>query len=217
LKALERAAELAEELEQIVARMPEGSLTQDPGMRAGDEFTDVASPGYRESAERVAERGGAKEYATSVEEEGAEARADTLRNRVGMALAAMVGLGSAGALGAASRPLVNRGATGLTRHGDRYLDRMVAAGHKPATGLQQRISATGPSGLNNATVDALRTSGRLPTPTLNPGFLQQQERLLGRGFQGRMNPKKPFPSSSGATVVDPVSPAVLLELLRRRR
>ena len=83
LKDLERAAELAEELEEIVGRMPPGSFTQDPGMRAGDEFTDVGSPGYREQAKRVAERGGAKEYATSGEGEGAEARADTLRNRVG--------------------------------------------------------------------------------------------------------------------------------------
>ena len=172
--------------------MPPGSFTQDPGMRAGGEFTDVASPGYREHAKRVAEGGGAKQYATSVEEEGAEARADTLRNRVGLALAAMVGLGSAGALGAASRPLVNRGATGLTRHGDRYLDRMVQAGHKPnvpGRGLPGHNAS--PSLLNDATVDALRTSGRLPTPTLNPGFLQQQERLLGRGFQGRMNPMPP--------------------------
>jgi hypothetical protein len=189
LKDLERAAELAEELESIVGRMPPGSFTQDPGMRAGDEFTDVGSAGYREQAKRVAERGGAKEYATSVEEEEADAEADTMRNRVGTALAAMVGLGSAGALGAASRPLVNRGATGLTRHGDRYLDQMVQAGHTPSSGMLG--SHPGPSGLNRATLDALRTSGRLPTPTLNPGFLQQQERLLGRGFQGRMNPMPP--------------------------
>jgi hypothetical protein len=96
MRLLERAAELAEELEEIVGRMPPGSFTQDPGMRAGDEFTDVGSPGYREQAKRVAERGGAKEYATSGEGEGAEARADTLRNRVGMALMALSGVAAVG-------------------------------------------------------------------------------------------------------------------------
>ena len=188
-RLLERAAELAEELESVVGRMPPGSFTLDPGMRAADEFTDVTSPGYREHATRVAERGGAKEYATSVEEEKADAEADTLRNRIGVALLSIVGLGSVGGLGAASRPLVNSGATGLTRHGRRYLDRMVQAGHTPSSGLLG--SHPGPSGLNRATLDALRASGRLPTPTLNPGFLQQQEALLGRGFQGRMNPMPP--------------------------
>jgi len=89
--------------------MPEGSFTQDPGMRAGDEFTDVGSPGYREGAKRVAERGGAKEYATSVEEEEAEARADTLRNRVGLALATMMGMGVASAAGGVSTTLRNAG------------------------------------------------------------------------------------------------------------
>ena len=238
LKDLERAAELAEELESIVGRMPPGSFTQDPGMRAGDEFQDVTSAGYREGAKRVAERGGAKQYATSVEEEEADAEADTLRNRVGAALAAMVGLGSAGALGPASRPLVNRGATGLTRHGDRYLDRMVQAGHTPSSGMLG--SHPGPSGLNRATLDALRTSGRLPTPTLNPGFLQRQERILGNQFAQRQTlpGNRPLPGStpsmnammarspgppmrpgmsSGTTMVDPVSPVALLELLRRRR
>ena len=105
LKDLERAAELAEELESIVSRMPPGSFTMDPGMRARDEFTDITSKGYNEWAKRVAERGGAKEYATSVEEEEADAKVDTLRNRVGMALLTMsaVGMatGAAGAFGAA--------------------------------------------------------------------------------------------------------------------
>jgi hypothetical protein len=61
-------------------RMQPGSFTQDPGMRARDQFTDVGSAGYREQAKRVAERGGAKEYATSVEEESAAERADLMRN-----------------------------------------------------------------------------------------------------------------------------------------
>jgi hypothetical protein len=91
LKDLDRAAELVEELESIVARMPPGSFTQDPGMRAGDEFTDVGSAGYRESAERVAERGGAKEYATSVEEEEGRRSAEQKREWTARILAALVG------------------------------------------------------------------------------------------------------------------------------
>lgn len=105
LRDLQRAAELAEELESVVGRLPPGSFTMDPGMRGADEFSDVTSPGYREQAKRVAERGGAKEYATSVEEEMAGAEADTLRNRIGMALGSMGALGmatgAAGAFGAA--------------------------------------------------------------------------------------------------------------------
>ena len=61
-------------------RIQPGSFTQDPGMRARDEFTDVGSAGYREAAKRVSERGGAKQYATSVEEESAAERADLMRN-----------------------------------------------------------------------------------------------------------------------------------------
>ena len=146
LKDLERAAELAEELEEIVARMPEGSFTQDPGMRAGDEFTDVASPGYREGAKRVAERGGAKEYATSVEEEEADAKASTLRNRVGIALATLVaggvmGMGANRALGPGPRPGLGLGSRNPSqaewnamkmRPGrDQAADMMRAKGIKP--------------------------------------------------------------------------------------
>ena len=106
MRLLERAAELAEELEQIVGRMPPGSFTQDPGMRAPDEFQDVASAGYNQNAQRVAERGGAKEYATSVEEAEAEAEADTMRNRVGMALMALSAVGGPlAAVGRAAAPM----------------------------------------------------------------------------------------------------------------
>jgi hypothetical protein len=108
LKDLERAAELAEELESIVGRMPPGSFTQDPGMRARDEFTDITSKGYNEWAKRAAENP-QKQYATSVEEEGAEARAVTLRNRVGLALATMMGMGVASAAGGVSTTLRNAG------------------------------------------------------------------------------------------------------------
>ena len=76
-------------------RIPPGSFTQDPGMRARDEFTDVASRGYNENAKRVAERGGAREYATSVEEEGGKKRADEIRNLVLMTLVALTTYGGA--------------------------------------------------------------------------------------------------------------------------
>jgi len=88
---LDRAAELMEELESIANRIPPGSFTQDPGMRAGDEFTDVGSAGYRENAKRVAERGGAKEYATSVEEEEEQRQAEQKREWTARVLAALVG------------------------------------------------------------------------------------------------------------------------------
>ena len=78
-------------------RIQEGSFGLDPGMRAADEFQDVASAGYREAAERVAERGGAEQYATSVGQEEGEAEADELRNVVALILAALVGGGRMGA------------------------------------------------------------------------------------------------------------------------
>jgi len=80
-------------------RIAEGSFNMDPGMRAPDEFTDVASAGYRENAKRVAERGGAKQYATSVEEEEADTEADERRKQLMFVLAALIG-GGAGGMGA---------------------------------------------------------------------------------------------------------------------
>jgi hypothetical protein len=68
-------------------RIPPGSFTQDPGMRAPDEFQDVGSAGYREQAKRVAERGGARQYATSVEEEERKKQAEKRRTQVAFALA----------------------------------------------------------------------------------------------------------------------------------
>jgi hypothetical protein len=65
-------------------------------MRAADEFTDVGSAGYREQAKRVAERGGAKEYATSVEEEEAQRSVEQKRKWVLMLLAALTTGGAAG-------------------------------------------------------------------------------------------------------------------------
>ncbi len=74
-------------------RIPPGSFTQDPGMRAPDEFTDVTSRGYNEWAKRAAERGGAKEYATSVEEEERREQADQIRELALMALLATTMVG----------------------------------------------------------------------------------------------------------------------------
>ena len=82
------------------SRVSPGSFTQDPGMRARDEFTDITSRGYNEQAKRVAERGGAKEYATSVEQEAAEGRNDRLRNEIGLALAMLASGGMLGGAGA---------------------------------------------------------------------------------------------------------------------
>ena len=82
-------------------RIQEGSFGLDPGMRAADEFQDVASAGYREAAERVAERGGAEQYSTSVGQEEGEAEADELRNVVALILASLIGGGRMGARGAA--------------------------------------------------------------------------------------------------------------------
>jgi hypothetical protein len=64
-------------------------------MRAPDEFSDVASAGYREQAKRVAERGGARQDATSVDEEERRKQADEVRNLVLMALAALSTYGEA--------------------------------------------------------------------------------------------------------------------------
>jgi len=76
----------------------------DPGMRAPDEFSDITSEGYNEWAKRAAERGGAKEYATSVEEEQADESADTLRNRTALALSFLAARPWAG------RPVASSGA-----------------------------------------------------------------------------------------------------------
>jgi hypothetical protein len=71
-------------------------------MRAPDEFSDVTSAGYREQAKRAAERGGAKQDATSVEEEERRKQADEVRNLVLMALVALSTYG--GATGRLARP-----------------------------------------------------------------------------------------------------------------
>ena len=190
LKDLERAAELAEELESIVARMPEGSFTQDPGMRAGDEFSDVTSAGYRESAERVAERGGAKEYATSVEEEEAEARADTLRNRVGMALAALSGLRGATARPVPPSPFANpRNAGMATPQLDRLRDIGIGQGRGPAAWeargrLGQPEMRYRPPASPGGSMAEWMPPGRLGQQSLHPGdragrFMQEFLRRRG--------------------------------------
>ena len=76
-------------------RIEPDSFTMDPGMRARDEFSDITSRGYNERAKRVAERGGAMEYATSGEEEAAARHGADVRTRVGYALAALASRGLA--------------------------------------------------------------------------------------------------------------------------
>ena len=74
-------------------RIQPESFTQDPGMRARDEFTDVGSAGYRENAKRVAERGGAEQYSTSVGQEEAQRQAEKRRTQVAFALAILASQG----------------------------------------------------------------------------------------------------------------------------
>ena len=113
---LDRFDEAVGEDERIAA----GSFNLDPGMRAPDEFTDVTSAGYRENAKRVAERGGAKEYATSVEEEEADSEADERRKQLLFALAALITGGAGGmaanrALGPGARPGLGLGSRNPSR------------------------------------------------------------------------------------------------------
>jgi hypothetical protein len=101
-------------------RIAAGSFNMDPGMRAPDEFSDVASAGYRENAKRVAERGGAREYATSVEEEEADAEGAERRRQLMFALAALIGGGMLGqganrALGPGPRPGLGLGSRNPTQ------------------------------------------------------------------------------------------------------
>ena len=77
-------------------RISPGSFNMDPGMRAPDEFSDITSKGYNEWAKRAAERGGAKEYATSVEEEAADAGSAERRKQLLFVLAALIGGGALG-------------------------------------------------------------------------------------------------------------------------
>ena len=97
-------------------RIAAGSFNMDPGMRAPDEFTDVTSEGYNEWAKRAAERGGAKEYATSVEEEEADSEADERRKQLLFALAALVTGGVGG----------------------KVANRMLGPGARPGLGLGSR-------------------------------------------------------------------------------
>ncbi len=113
---LDRFDEAVGEDERIAA----GSFNMDPGMRAPDEFTDVTSAGYRENAKRAAERGGAKEYATSVEEEEADSEADERRKQLLFALAALITGGAGGmaanrALGPGARPGLGLGSRNPSR------------------------------------------------------------------------------------------------------
>ena len=73
-------------------RIQPESFTQDPGMRAqAGQFTDVTSRDYARQAAAQAKRGGALQYATSVEEEEADASADTKRELLMIALLTLLG------------------------------------------------------------------------------------------------------------------------------
>ena len=127
-------------------RIAAGSFNMDPGMRAPDEFTDVTSEGYNEWAKRAAERGGAKEYATSVEEQEADSEVDERRKQLLFALAALVTGGVGGKvanrmLGPGARPGLGLGgrnpsqaewnAMKMRPGRDQAADMMRAKGIKP--------------------------------------------------------------------------------------
>ena len=133
-------------------RIQEGSFGLDPGMRAADEFQDVASAGYRENAKRVAERGGAEQYSTSVGQEEAEAASDELRNAVALILASLAGGGALGARGAAGRVPPARPAPGsLPFMGGRSL-------------LTEAEKASIMDQLRREKMNNLLRGGRLPLP-----------------------------------------------------
>ena len=158
-------------------RILPGSFTLDPGMRARDEFTDVTSAGYRESAERVAERGGAKEYATSVEEEEAAGSAATKRDLLLLALMTLVGGRGLG--------------QGMTRVGTN--PRFMPAGIVGPVGPQQFTKYRG----GQATLD--QVLGHLMAGTASGGALFGKELDGGRSFLEAIRglPPQPKPERRG--------------------
>jgi hypothetical protein len=137
-------------------RIQPGSFTQDPGMRAPDEFSDVTSAGYRESAKRVAERGGARQDATSVEEEERKKQADEVRNLVLMALVALSTYG--GATGRLARPAPPPGRYEPQPIRDNMLNRWTAR-------REMRRPHT------EVTVDMDAWAQQRPTIPMNPGAI----------------------------------------------
>ena len=135
-------------------RIPPGSFTQDPGMRAPDEFSDVTSAGYREHAKRVAERGGARQDATSVEEEERRKQADEVRNLVLMALVALSTYG--GATGRLARPAPPPGRSGPQPIRNNMLNRAIKR-------REMRRPYT------EVTVDMDAWAQQRPTIPMNPG------------------------------------------------
>jgi len=117
-------------------RRPDRSVQHmlDPGMRAQrGEFTDVTSPGYRETAKRAAERGGAMEYASKEESEAAESRAETTRDLA--ILAIMLTSLPGGVKSAHAQPPIPYGGRGLIGGIDRWEARRRAGmfGNQPLT------------------------------------------------------------------------------------
>ena len=125
-------------------RVQPGSATLDPGRRAPGEFQDVASAGYNQNAQRVAERGGAKQYETSVQEEQAGERSASARNQMLMALLMAMG---GGALG--------KGAGALGRG---------AGGRGFPPGMMNRIKAALGSKAGTAAIDTAAFGGMAAAP-----------------------------------------------------
>lgn len=148
-------------------RMQPGSFNMDPGMRARDEFQNVASAGYNQNAQRVAERGGAKQYETSVQEEQAGERSASARNQMLMALLMAMGPGvlgkGAGALGRGA------GSRGAGQAADMMRAKGMNPGYTPGgrgfpPGMMNRIKAALGSKAGTAAIDTAAFGGMAATP-----------------------------------------------------
>jgi len=161
-------------------------------MRAPDEFSDVASAGYREQAKRVAERGGARQDATSVEEEERRKQADEVRNLVLMALAALSTYG--GATGASTRrPPPIRGSEAAAK---RSIEAQQALAERlkwqPQEGFGQYRGGVGsllgrhrPSGIGDPGL--YRSSGGMSVPE---DVLRATEAVSKQAYSGIITPEE---------------------------
>jgi hypothetical protein len=116
-------------------RIQPGEFTLDPGMRVPDltDLSQVGSDAYGREAERVAERGGQREYSTSVEKEAARSRAETTRDLA--ILAIMLTSLPGGLKSAHAQPPIPYGGRGLIGGLDRWEARRRAGmfGNQPLT------------------------------------------------------------------------------------
>jgi len=180
------------------SRVSPGSFTQDPGMRARDEFTDITSRGYNEQAKRVAERGGAKEYATSVGQEEAEAGADELRNAVALILASLVGGAGLG-----------RGTAARTPWGMTQKEAAANRGFWDRGGTMADLEKAFSTGQWRQA--PLRWHPDVPLIRPNPGYPAR-----GNFGPGGVIPPSAMRPYVGRTVVDPTPTLGAAEYLRRR-